>query len=50
MRTTLHLAVSVTLATGLGGEAIYAQQNAPADDTIRTLVSRLDLEYYKTTL
>ncbi len=50
MRTTLHLVVSVTLAIGLGGEATYAQQNAPADDTIRTLVSRLDLEYYKTTL
>ncbi len=52
MRTTrLTLALGVTLVMGLSTTAIRAQQDTPAeDDDVRTLVSRLSLEQYKTTL
>jgi peptidase M28-like protein len=61
MRSTLFVAAACTLIAGStrvalaqagGGAAGQAQPaaQAPADDPIRTLVGRLDLERYKTTL
>ncbi|SUZ91631.1 uncharacterized protein METZ01_LOCUS44485, partial [marine metagenome] len=50
MRKILNLVFSVTLMTGFGIAVIHAQEDPAANDDVRTLVSRLELEQFKTTL
>ena len=51
MRKTLNLVFSVTLLmTGFSIAMIHAQEDPAANDDVRTHVSRLELEQFKTTL
>ena len=51
MRSTiLNLTLGLTLAVGLSTAGLHGQQETAADDDVRTPVSRLSLEDYKTTL